>query len=99
MFHGTPNTLADVRNATRKRTAKREELLRQMGTAIPWGHACSARETALLRRTTGGASLQAPSGEGVLSSSPESDQIGTSIIDQRFPRLCGSGGLTAAGTC
>ena len=47
----------------------------------------------------GGASLQAPSGEGVLSSSPESDQIGTSIIDQRFPRLCGSGGLTAAGTC
>ena len=47
-------TLADVRNATRKRTAKREELLRQMGTAIPWGHACSARETALLRRTTGG---------------------------------------------
>ena len=93
-------TLADVRNATRKRTAKREELLRQMGTAIPWGHACSARETALLRRTTGGgASLQAPSGEGVLSSSPESDQIGTSIIDQRFPRLCGSVGLTAAGTC
>ena len=27
-------------------------LLRQTGTAIPWGHACSARETAL-RRTTG----------------------------------------------
>ena len=97
-FHGTPNTLADARRP-RKRTAKREELLRQMGTAIPWGHACSARETALLRRTTGGASLQASSGEGVLSSSPESDQIGTSIIDQRFPRLCGSGGLTAAGTC
>ena len=92
-------TLADIRNASRKRTAKREELLRQTDTAIPWRHACSARETALLRRTTGGASLQASSGEGVLSSSPESDQIGTSIIDQRFPRLCGSGGLTAAGTC
>ena len=27
--------LADVRNATRKRTAKREGLLRQTGTAIP----------------------------------------------------------------
>ena len=28
-------TLADVRNASRKRTAKREGLLRQTGTAIP----------------------------------------------------------------
>ena len=32
-------TLADVRNASRKRTAKREELLRQTDTAIALGAA------------------------------------------------------------
>ena len=35
-------TLADVRNASRKRTAKREELLRQTDTAIALGAAGEA---------------------------------------------------------
>ena len=78
-------TLADIRNASRKRTAKREELLRQTDTAIPWRHACSARETALLRRTTGAQAYRHRAEKAPLSGPPESDQTGTSTINQRLP--------------
>ena len=97
VFHGTPNTLADVRNASRKRTAKRGGSCARRARPSPGDTLVALVKPHYEGRR--GRNLQASSGEGVLSSSPESDQIGTSIIDQRFPRLCGSGGLTAAGTC
>ena len=54
-------TLADIRNASRKRTAKRGEPLRQTGAAIPAAHAPLAAAVQPLWRRGGRRGLRPPS--------------------------------------
>ena len=61
VFHGTPNTLADVRNASRKRTAKRGGSCARRARPSPAAHAPLAAAVQPLWRRGGRRGLRPPS--------------------------------------